>query len=122
MQGNQIGRKFMRLAPAYMATLPHLIKKIIYFRSKQPRTSPGTTPTLNLPCFTREILFLVLRFPWAQLTSVKPFSQHRTRGTDPAKLTNVALVNFAAAAICRRRRPRQGCQMVCFQTKKYLFG
>jgi hypothetical protein len=51
VQGDQIGRKFMGLAPADMDRQPHLIntnKKV--FSSKRPSPSAWTTPTLNLPC------------------------------------------------------------------------
>jgi hypothetical protein len=51
MQHDQIGRKFMGLAPADMAR--HLINAK---NSKRPSPSAGTTTTLNLPCFTREIV------------------------------------------------------------------
>jgi hypothetical protein len=55
MQDDQIGRKLMGLAPDDMARIPYLIMQTIVFSSKQPSLSAGTTPTLNLPCFTREI-------------------------------------------------------------------
>jgi hypothetical protein len=42
------------LAPANMARQPPSI--IIILSSKQPSLSAGTTPTLDLPCFTREIV------------------------------------------------------------------
>jgi hypothetical protein len=54
MQDNQIGLKFMGFAPADMARLPHLINTKNSFSSP----SAGTTPTLNLPCFTRENVHL----------------------------------------------------------------
>jgi hypothetical protein len=47
MLDNQIGQKFMGFAPADMARLPHLINTSL---------SAGTTPTLNLSCFTREVV------------------------------------------------------------------
>jgi hypothetical protein len=57
MQDDQIGRKIIRLAPADMARLPpSIIPTKIFFSSKQLCLSAGTTPTLNLPCFTREIV------------------------------------------------------------------
>jgi hypothetical protein len=57
MQDDQIGRKLMGLAPADMARLPHLIntQQNIFCR-ELPSPSGVTTPTLNLPCFTREIV------------------------------------------------------------------
>jgi hypothetical protein len=52
-----------------MVRLPHLIKTNIYiFSSKRPCPSAVTTPTLNLPCLTREIvrffhlLYIVVQF------------------------------------------------------------
>jgi hypothetical protein len=46
MQNDQISQKYLGLAPADMARLPHLINpKNSIFTSKQP--SAGTTPTLN---------------------------------------------------------------------------
>jgi hypothetical protein len=70
MQDDQIGQK-TGLAPADMARLPHLINTKIVFSSKQPTPSAGTTPTLKLPWFTREIvrywldiLLLELRLLW----------------------------------------------------------
>jgi hypothetical protein len=56
MQDNQIGQKFMWLAPADMARLPHLIDTEKVFGSKRPSPSAGTTPSLNLPSFRREIV------------------------------------------------------------------
>jgi hypothetical protein len=54
IQDYQIGRKFKGLTPAGMDSLTHLINTEKVFSSKQPSPSAGTTPTLNLPCFTRE--------------------------------------------------------------------
>jgi hypothetical protein len=48
--------KFMRLAPADKAGLPIQKYKKIVFSSKRPSLSAWTTLTLNLPCFTREII------------------------------------------------------------------
>jgi hypothetical protein len=44
MQDNQIGQIFMGLAQADMASLPHLIKKII-FSTKRPSLSAESTYT-----------------------------------------------------------------------------
>jgi hypothetical protein len=53
-----IGRKFIGLAPANMDRLPHLLANNLC------SPSAGTTPTLNLPCFTREIVrFLLIHSP-----------------------------------------------------------
>jgi hypothetical protein len=56
MQGDQIGKKLMGLAPADMARLPTFKTYKNSFSSKRPSPSAGPTPTLNLPCFTREIV------------------------------------------------------------------
>jgi hypothetical protein len=51
MQDDQIGRKFMGLAPADMATYTtpfNKYKKIVFSR-KRTSLSTGTTPTFNLP-------------------------------------------------------------------------
>jgi hypothetical protein len=50
-------KKSIGLATADMDRLPHLIntKEKVGFGSKRPSPSAGTTSTLNLPCFTREI-------------------------------------------------------------------
>jgi hypothetical protein len=45
----------VNLTPADMARPFNTYKKIV-FRSKKPSPSAGTTPTLNLPFFTREIV------------------------------------------------------------------
>jgi hypothetical protein len=46
----------MGLVPAGTARLPHLINT----KNSSKRLSPsaGTTPTLNLPCFTGEIIYI----------------------------------------------------------------
>jgi hypothetical protein len=73
MQNDQIVQNIVRLAPADMARLPpSIIATKTFFSSKQPCLSAGTTPTLYLSCFTREIVFFistfsfyaVLRFLW----------------------------------------------------------
>jgi hypothetical protein len=48
--------KIVGLAPDDMSTpfIGNSSKNI--FSSKQPRLPAGTTPALNLPCFTREIV------------------------------------------------------------------
>jgi hypothetical protein len=60
MQDNQIGPKIVGLAPADTARLPpSIIPKKYIFSSKQPRLPAGTTPSLNLPCFTRDIVLFI---------------------------------------------------------------
>jgi hypothetical protein len=56
--------KTVGLAPADMTRLPPSIIPTKKFSSKQPRLLAGTSPTLNLPCFTREIVhFLLIHSP-----------------------------------------------------------
>jgi hypothetical protein len=63
MENDQVGRKFTGLAKADMARLPHLMHtQIVLVVCKRPSPSAGTARTLNLPCFTREIV--LLRFLW----------------------------------------------------------
>jgi hypothetical protein len=56
MPEDQIGQKIVRLTPADMARLPYLIKYKKVFSFKQLSPSAGITLTLNLPCFTSEII------------------------------------------------------------------
>jgi hypothetical protein len=53
MQDDEIGRKFMWLTSAYMAFNQY---KQTVFGSQQPSPTAGTTPILNLSCFTRKIV------------------------------------------------------------------
>jgi hypothetical protein len=64
MQDDQFGRKFIGFTPADMDRLSHLINTKKVLISKQPIPSAGTIPTLNLPCFSREIVrFLIIHSP-----------------------------------------------------------
>jgi hypothetical protein len=66
MQDDQIGPKITGLTPADMARLPPSIipAKILLVVCKQPCLSAGTTPTLNLSFFKREIVcFLLVQSP-----------------------------------------------------------
>jgi hypothetical protein len=61
MQDDQIGRKFMRLAPANMARLPHLIitKTVLVVNGLFCQLGLHLC-TLNLPCFKRETVHFLL--------------------------------------------------------------
>jgi hypothetical protein len=64
MQDHQIGPKIVGSDPADMARLPPSTITNKYFRNKQPCLPAGTTPTLNLPCFTykENCLFLLAHY------------------------------------------------------------
>jgi hypothetical protein len=110
LQDDQIGPKIIGLAQAEMARLPpSIITKNYIISSEQPSLSP----TLNLPCFTREIVrfyeytfLLVLRFLWFHL-----FSSHNSLN----KLIDRKIEWLLTIGV-------QACQMVCFQTKNTNLG
>jgi hypothetical protein len=100
MQDDQIGLKFVGSAPANIARLPHSINKIVFSVQKQTSPSYVTPSTLNLHCYTREIVhFLTETFSFWFLDFYADMLQK-----PPASAYS------------------QGCQMVCFQTKNPNLG